>query len=311
MSNPVLLFACHEVPAEPWTEALRRAAPGLEIRLWPEAGQPETVDFGLAWGTPPGFWGRFPRLRAVFSLGAGVEHLLASGAPEGTPIVRMTDPSLARDMSDFVLMRALHYHRGMHLYARQQAAQVWAPIRPPPPSGRTVGVMGLGELGARCARTLAATGFRTRGWSRSLKAIEGVETFAGAGGLPGFLDGCEILVCLLPLTPETRDILDAKLFSGLPHGACLIQVGRGLQLVEADLLAAMDEGRIAAATLDVFRQEPLAAGHPFWTQPGVTVVPHAAAFTYPETAAGVVAENIRRIEAGEAPVGRVDLALGY
>lgn len=311
MPNPVLLFACHDVPAEPWLVALQRAAPELEVRLSPDEGPPETVDFGLAWATPPGFWNRFPRLRAIFSLGAGVEHLLASGAPAHVPLVRMTDPGLARDMSDFVLMRVLHYHRGMHLYLRQQEAQVWTPIRPPRPNGRTVGVMGLGELGAHCACTLAEAGFRTRGWSRSAKAVEGVATFAGRDELPRFLEGCEILVCLLPLTAETRDILDAKLFAALPQGACLIQVGRGLQLVEADLLAALDAGRIAAATLDVFRQEPLPQGHPFWSRADITVVPHAAAFTYPETAAEVVAENVRRLQAGEVPIGLVDRALGY
>lgn len=311
MSNPVLLFACQDVSPSPWRAALMRAAPDLEIRVWPDAGDPETVDFGFAWGTPSGFWEQFPRLRAILSLGAGVDHLLASGAPDHVPIVRMTDPGLARDMSDFVLMRVLHYHRGMHLYERHQRAQAWMPIRPPRPEERAVGVMGLGELGAYCARTLAGAGFRVRGWSRSARTLEGVETFSGAEGLAPFLDGCEVLVCLLPLTSQTQNILNAELFSQLPKGACLIQVGRGPQLVEADLLAAMDEGRIAAATLDVFRQEPLPAGHPFWSREGITVVPHAAAFTYPETAAEVVAANIRRLQAGEPPVGLVDRALGY
>ncbi|WP_334164018.1 2-hydroxyacid dehydrogenase [Phenylobacterium sp.] len=309
--NPVLLFACEGVDTAAWTAALRTAAPGVDLYVWPDAPDPAGVTYGLAWANPHGFWRQFPNLRAIFSLGAGVDALLGDQSLPDVPIVRMVDPSLADGMVEFVVMRTLHHHRLVHLYEQQQADAVWRPQRPPLTGRRIVGVMGLGELGGRCAQALAALGFQVRGWSRGPKAIEGVATFHGDAGLEGFADGCEILVCVLPLTPQTEGVLNASLFERLAPGACLIQVGRGAHLVEADLLAALDSGRIAAATLDVFRTEPLPAGHPFWRHPAVRVIPHAAAFTYPETAARVVAGNIGRLSRGEPVPDRVDLRAGY
>jgi len=309
--HPVLLIACEGVDTAAWFEALTAAAPDVELRVWPDAGDPASVDFGLAWGNPPGFWRGFPNLRAIFSLGAGVDRLLADKDLPDVPVVRMTDPSLTEAMVEFVMMRTLHHHRLVHLYERQQAAAVWAPVRPPLARRRTVGVMGLGVLGGACAQALAGLGFKVRGWSRSPRTLEGVETFHGPDGLARFADGCEILVCVLPLTPETEGVLNAELFGRLAPQACLIQVGRGAQLVDADLLAALDSGQIAAATLDVFHVEPLPGDHPFWTHPGVRVIPHAAAFTYPETAAYVLAANLRRLVAGEPVADIVDVSAGY
>ena len=309
--RPVLLIACEGVDTAAWVRALGEAAPGVELRVWPDAGDPASVAFGLAWGNPPGFWRAFPNLRAIFSLGAGVDRLLADRDLPDAPIVRMNDPSLVEAMVEFVVMRTLHHHRLIHVYERQQVAAVWRPVRPPLARNRLVGVMGLGALGGRCAQALAGLGFQVRGWSRSPRTIAGVEAFHGPAGLPSFADACEILVCLLPLTPQTHGILDAALFGRLAHQACLIQVGRGAHLVEADLLAALDSGQIAAATLDVFHQEPLPTEHPFWAHPAIRVIPHAAAFTYPETAAAVLAANLKRLQAGEPVADVVNVIAGY
>ncbi|MCR5880676.1 glyoxylate/hydroxypyruvate reductase A [Phenylobacterium sp. J367] len=307
----MLLFACEGVDEAAWADALRGAAPDVALRLWPEAGDPLDVTFGVAWNNPPGFWRAFPNLRAIFSLGAGVDGLLADPTLPDVPLVRMVDPSLADGMVEFVVMRALHHHRLMHVYEQQQLTATWRPVRPPLIGRRRVGVMGLGELGGRCARALAGLGFQVRGWSRSPRTLPDVETYHGEAGLAAFAEGCEILVCLLPLTHATQGALNAALFEHLAEGACLIQVGRGAHLVEEDLLAALASGRIAAATLDVFGVEPLPPGHPFWRYPGVRVVPHAAAFTYPETAAGIIAANIRRLLRGEAANDVVDRSAGY
>ncbi len=309
--RPVLLFACEGVPPERWASDIRAAAPEVELRIWPDGGDPAEVDFGFAWANPPGFWRGFPHLRMIFSLGAGVDSLLLDPDLPDAPIVRMLDPNLAEGMSEFVLMRTLHHHRSLHRYERQQREQVWRAIRPPLASERTVGIMGMGELGRACARSLLTAGFRVRGWARTVRPFDGVEMFGGDDGLAEFAAGCEILVCLLPLTPQTEGVLNADLFARLPKGACLISVGRGAHLNEADLLAALESGQIEAATLDVFRQEPLPKGHPFWSHPAIAVIPHAAAFTYPQTAAPVLADNLRRALRGEPVEGLVDRAVGY
>lgn len=311
MRRPVLLYACEGVDHANWRRAFDAQSAQLEVRYWPDAGDLAEVDYGFAWRTPRGFWRPFPNLKALFSLGAGVDHLIPDPDLPHAPLVRMIDPALVEGMTEFVLMRVLHHHRGMHLYEQNQGVAAWRPVRPPFTRRRTVGILGLGELGAASARRLVANGFQVRGWSRGLKEIEGVACFAGADDLPAFLADCEILVCLLPLTEGTADILDRTLFARLPRGACLINVGRGRHLVEADLIAALDAGQLAAATLDVTRVEPLPADHPFWADPRIRIVPHASAFTYAETAADVVAENIRRIETGLAPHGLVDVARGY
>lgn len=307
----VLLYACFGVEPAPWIAALRRLAPDVELRVWPQAGDVADVDFIFTWDAPRGFFEAFPNLQAVFSLGAGVDGLLGDSALPRVPIVRMVDTGLVLGMKEFVLMRALHYHRQMPHYEAKQRAGEWAPLRTPLARDRTVGIMGLGQLGSACAQALAAVGFQVRGWSRTAKSIEGVQTFAGTEALPRFLTHCEILVCLLPLTPNTRDILNRELFDQLPRGAYLINVGRGAHLVENDLMTALDTGQLRGATLDVFRHEPLPSGHPFWRHPAITVVPHAAAFTHPETAAAVLVTNMRRAIA-KAPLSDVvDLSRGY
>ncbi|MGH6992033.1 MAG: 2-hydroxyacid dehydrogenase [Caulobacteraceae bacterium] len=308
----VLHYACFGVPVETWSGALASVLPDVELRFEPDRGAAEEIDYILAWNMPPGFLRAFPRLRAIFSLGAGVEKLLADTTiPPDIPVVRMVDAGLGRAMSEFVLMSVLFHHRRMGEFAAQQRAQRWRPLSVPPAEQRTVGVLGLGELGVASARRLVEQGFRVRGWARRERRIEGIDVFAGDLEFSAFLSGCEILVCLLPLTVETRGILNSTTIARLPHGAALINVARGGHLVEDDLIAALDEGRLSAATLDVFETEPLPAGHRFWSDPRITIIPHSAALTEPPTAARRIAENIALDAKGEAMKWVVDRTAGY
>ena len=214
-------------------------------------------------------------------------------------------------MGEYVLLAVLRHHREFDRFEREQRARNWAYSFPPQAADRPVGIMGLGELGASAAKLLSAQGFPVLGWSRTPKAIEGVTSYAGRGELHAFLHRSQILVCLLPLTAETRGILDAETFDGLPHGACVINVARGDHLVEADLLAALDSGHLAGATLDVFRTEPLPVDDPLWRHPKVLITPHVASYSLPATAADGVVDNVRRALAGQPLRHQVDRARGY
>lgn len=309
---PVLLYACSGVDSEAWLSALRRELPEVEIRESLAAGPAADVDFAFVWKQPAVLLRQLPNVRAVFSLGAGVDSILADPElPPGVPLVRMVDPGLAVGMNEFVLMRVLHYHRGMPEHERNQRLHRWEVRVPPLPGERRIGILGLGELGGLCARTLAGLGFDVAGWSRTARPLAGITTFAGDAGLTQLLARTEILVCLLPLTPQTEGILNRDTLAVLPRGAFVINVARGQHVVDADLIAALDSEHIAGATLDVFRQEPLPPEHPFWAHPRITVVPHIAAITQVNTAARTLANNIRAMLAGKAPEHVVDRARGY
>jgi glyoxylate/hydroxypyruvate reductase A len=306
-----LLFLSPDDPAEPWREELRARLPELEVRIWPEIGDPGEIEFALVWRAPPGELARYPNLKAILSLGAGIEWLVADPTLPDVPIARMVDPSLSRTMSEYVLLAALRHHREFDRFEREQRARRWAYSFPPQAADRPVGIMGLGELGSRVAGLLVAQGFPVLGWSRTAKAIAGVTSYAGRSELHAFLHRSAILVCLLPLTAETRGILDAETFASLPHGAFVINVARGDHLVEGDLLAALDSGHLAGATLDVFRTEPLPPDDPLWRHPKVLVTPHVASYSLPATAADGVVDNIRRARAGQPLRHQVDRARGY
>ena len=312
MPAPVLLFACFGVDPHRWREELQRASPELEVRLWPDAGDPREIDYVLVWDHPAGFLKQFPNLRAIFSMGAGVDRLLNDPElPVHVPLVRMADPGLAVLMKEYVLMRVLHYHRDVPTYERQQRATLWRQLPSRETRERRIGVMGVGQIGGTCARALAELGFEVRGWGRSAREIPGVQVLAGAGRLREFLSGIEILVCLLPLTAETRGILNATHFALLARGAWLINLARGAHLVEADLLRALDSGQLAGATLDVFATEPLPSEHPFWRDPRITITPHASALTRPETAVLRLVANIARERAGQPLLDLINRAAGY
>lgn len=307
-----LVFYSDSDRFEPWRDALTEAVPDLEVRNWDEAGDPAEIDFALVWLPPQGALQRFPNLKAILNLGAGVDALLRDPSlPKGVPIVRMVDNDLAKCMAEYVLLHVLRYHREQPALDAQQRAKQWRIVASPAAGHRRVGVMGLGAMGGEAARHLLAVGFDVASWTRSAKPMPGVEGFHGAEGLAPFLARTEILVCLLPLTAETRGILDRDLFRGLPRGAYLINAGRGGHQVEADILQALDDGQLAGATLDVFANEPLPAASPFWMHPKVTVTPHNASVTNPRSAVRHVVESIRRVRAGEPLRNVVDPAVGY
>lgn len=311
-ARPVLLFACQGVDTAAWLAALRRELPEAEVRVWPDGGDLAEVTLAVVWRCPAGVLGRLPKLQGIFSLGAGVEAILADPQlPPNVPLVRLVDPGLAIGMNEFVTMRVLHYHRDMERYAAEQRRHSWAPRMPPLPQDRRVGILGVGALGGLCARTLAGFGFDVASWSRGPRAIEGVRNYCGRGELSAFLRRTEILVCLLPLTADTDSIINRHTLAELPRGAFLINVARGRHVVDADLIEALDSGQLAAATLDVFREEPLPPPHPFWSHPKITVVPHISAETQVATASRTVAANVRLLLGGRPVPGTVDRARGY
>jgi glyoxylate/hydroxypyruvate reductase A len=309
---PTLLFFSPTDSPKQWQASLQRLMPELEVRVWPAVGRHQDIEYALVWRPPPDVLGHLPNLKVIFSLGAGVDHLLASAAlPGGLPFVRMIDPALTEGMSEYVLYHVLHYHRHMSEYASQQRERVWRELPQVRAADRRVGIMGLGVIGGDVASKLTTLGFAVRAWCRSDRSITHVKIYHGYDQLISFLRDTQILVCLLPLTPDTEGILNRERFSALPSGACMINVGRGRHLVEEDLLDALDNNHLAGATLDVFRTEPLPTADPFWKHPKVTVTPHIASLTNPTTAAAHVIENIRRSQRGEPLVGVVDRKRGY
>ena len=286
-------------------------APGQKVVLRGEKPDPDTVRHILTWQVP-GDLADFPNLATVFSVGAGVDQFLDAELPEGVGLVRLISPGLTAMMQEYVTLSVLALHRDLPAYIDQRARGIWGRADIPPPARfRRVGVMGLGELGRAALEALRPFGFQLSGWARSPHAIDGVETFHGPAGLDAFLSPLDFLVCLLPLTAETAGILDADLFARLPKGAHLIQAGRGRHLVQEDLLAALDSGRIAAAVLDVTDPEPLPAGHPFWCDPRIILTPHIACITQVEAVAGPLADNLLRFRRGEAMHGIVAVERGY
>jgi len=286
--------------------------PELEFRVWPDAGDLAEIDYALVWKPEPGLLASLPNLKAILSLGAGVDHIFADPElPQGVPISRVVNENMALRMREWVLLHVLSHHRRQREYNQLQRARVWRDLEQPHAGERSVGVMGLGELGGDSARHLAAIGFDVIGWSRSPRDVPGVRTFHGRDGLKAFLAETDILVSVLPLTPETTNMINADFLSRLPRGASFINAGRGQQVVEADLLAALDSGQISEATLDVCQTEPLPVTDPLWTHPRVTVTPHIAAFTDPRALVRQVVEDIRRVERGAEVTNPVDPARGY
>jgi glyoxylate/hydroxypyruvate reductase A len=295
-----------------WESAFRTAAPEVGLVHDQPPRDLAGIRYCMTWKPLPGIYDRMPDLKALFVLGAGVERFLADATiPPRVQIVKMAEPGLTQAMEHYVLWQVLNHHRRFwELEAAQREAR-WIDQIYPAPWERKVGVMGVGTLGEAVARMLKRFGFDTRGWSRSAKAIDSVTVFAGADRIDAFLDGLEILVCLLPLTPETRGILNADIFQRLEPGAGLINVGRGAQLNEADLLTALESGQLTAASLDVFAAEPLPETHPFWRHPRIFMTPHLAADVDPQTSALAIKHQIDRCEAGQALEHVADRARGY
>ena len=312
-----LLVAVSGWDVEPWVRRFQKLLPDRKIVTLGEPFDRRDVEYVAAWKHPPGSLAGLPNLAAIFSLGAGVDHLIGDPRLPDVPVVRVVDADLTERMSEYVVLHCLMHLRQQRRYDAQQREKIWLE-ESHPPSARDVrvGVMGLGVLGSDAARKLKVMGFDVAGWSRSLKAIESIATFSGQDGLDTFLARTDILVCLLPLTEEMRGILDKSLFAKLARGGrlggpILINAGRGGLQIEADILASLDDGTLKAATLDVFETEPLPPDSPLWTHPAVTVTPHNAAASEANAISTYIADQIRRFEAGRPLDNVVKRGLGY
>jgi glyoxylate/hydroxypyruvate reductase A len=293
-----------------WRAALAAALPEAMIGVWPDG--PREPDYALVWKPPAELFTRVRPAKAIFNLGAGVEALLATPLlPSDVPVIRLEDAGMAEQMAEYVTLAVLRAYREADAYAAQQRAGRWEPRPRIAKSAFGVGILGFGLLGQAVASALAPFGFPLRGWSRGRKLLPGVESFAGHAELPPFLAASRVLVCLLPSTPDTRGLLDRAALDALPRGAHLVNIARGDIVVDDDLLAALDRGHVAGATLDVFRDEPLPSGHPFWHHSRITLTPHVSAVTLVEDSVAQVAGKIRRLERGEPVTGIVDRARGY
>ncbi len=295
-----------------WRAEMAKHVPDLEMRFHPEIGNPDDIEFALCFNMPEGELAKFKNLKAIFSLGAGVDHFFKDPSfPRHVPLARVVDDELSARMTEYVTQHVLNHHRDQLTYDQQQRDKVWEVHHPPAASNRHVGILGLGALGTHAAKTLRLLGFKVSGWSRSKKVIDGITSYAGEDELEKFLKDVEILVCLLPLTEQTTGILNHQLFTQLPEGASLINPGRGPHLVEKDLIAALDKGQLSAATLDVFTTEPLPEENPLWKHPRVRITPHVASIAAPDRVASLVAKNIKRARAGETLLNQVDVDKGY
>ena len=336
-----ITFCCTDTASEPWLQGLRVALPGTEVTLWVPGAPP--ADYAVVWAPPQQFFDEQAQLQAVFNIGAGVDALLKLRLPPQALIVRLDDAGMSVQMAEYVCHAVIRHFREFDAYEADTHQGIWSFRKPRARADFPVGIMGLGVLGERVARSLAQFEFPVNGWSRSTKVpgawaaesfaqvkeepakragdteqsalsprlLNGVKCFSAADGFKNFLAASRVLVCLLPLTPDTRDIMNRDSLSHLQRGGYVINVARGAHLVEDDLLALLDSGHLAGATLDVFRTEPLPAGHPLWTHPKITVTPHTSARTLRSESIAQIAGKMMSLQRGESVAGVVDRGRGY
>ena len=336
-----ITFCCTDTASEPWLQGLRAAFPEADVSLW-EPGAPQ-ADYAVVWAPPQQFFDEQAQLKAVFNIGAGVDALLKLKLPPQALIVRLDDAGMSVQMAEYVCHAVIRHFREFDAYEADTRQGKWSFRKPRARADFPVGIMGLGVLGARVARSLAQFEFPVNGWSRSPKLpgdwaterfaqakeepaqragdteqnalspslLNGVKCFSGADGFQDFLAASRVLVCLLPLTPDTRDIMNRDSLSRLQAGGYIINVARGAHLVDDDLLALLDSGHLAGATLDVFRSEPLPTGHPFWTHPKITVTPHTSARTLRSESIAQIVGKMAALQRGEPVAGVVEPGRGY
>jgi glyoxylate/hydroxypyruvate reductase A len=303
-----ILFASTKEKPEFWFPLLQKALPGDRLFAWPDANGGD-IDVAIVATHPQGTFANLPKLRLIQSLWMGVENIVADpDLPRGVPVARLIDPGMVAAMGETVIADVLDWHRHLYCYRQFQQQRVWKRRKQYLASDRTVGILGLGELGGSIAGKLRALGFHVAGWSRRPKSLDGVYC---STDLDDILGRSDAVVCLLPLTPHTRGILDKRAMQKIRAGGCVINVARGGHVVVPDLLAALDSGHLAHAYLDVFEPEPLPADSPLWTHPGVTLTPHVAALSEPRTSVGKIAKNLDRVRRGERPLNTVDFEAGY
>jgi len=305
------VYKADPVRGAEWARLFATQAPDIPFHIWPDNGEADRVRYLAAWVPPQDMERQFPNLELFFSTGAGIDQFDLAALPPELPVVRMAEPGVVAGMVEYATMAVLALHRDLPTYIRQQREGRWAAHRVYSASKRRVSVLGLGVLGCAVLDRLRTFGFQLAGWSRARRQIDAVACYAGREELPAMLAGTDILVCLLPLTQETRGILDAELFQHLPRGASLVHVGRGAHLDHQALLDALESGALSSAVVDVTDPEPLPATHPFWAHPQILLTPHIASMTQPETAVAQVLDNIRRHQAGAPLMGLVDRSRGY
>ncbi|WP_286998784.1 MULTISPECIES: 2-hydroxyacid dehydrogenase [Comamonas] len=302
-------FCCTGTKPEPWLDGLRAALPGADISVW-APGAPQ-ADYAVVWAPPQQFMDEQPALKALFNIGAGVDALLKLKLPLQAQVVRLDDAGMSVQMAEYVTQAVIRHFRELDAYEADMHQGQWKFRKPQLRADFPVGVMGLGVLGERVAKALGVFEFPVRGWSRSAKHIDGVQTFSGQAGFGEFLRGTRVLVNLLPLTPETENIINRATLQQLLPGAYVINVARGAHLVDEDLIALIAEGHVAGAMLDVFRQEPLPAGHPFWAIPQITMTPHTSARTLREESIAQIVGKVAAMSRGELVQGMVNPQRGY
>jgi len=306
--NVILATSDHRDWYSSLSKAMGTYCPTMELHEWPSDSS--DADIAVVWKPPAEFWSDYPNLRCVFALGAGVEDL-HDVVPGDVQIVRLIDPELTTNMTEYVVSQVLYQKLNMSEYAEQQSRCEWKQHRSQSSASWSVGILGLGQLGGHTAATLAAMGFTVYGWSRRPKEIGGVHCATGRDGLLDLLGNSDIVVCMLPLTDDTRDLMGIETFMWMRPLSYFINVGRGEHIVDMDLLEAIDNYSLSGATLDVFRTEPLPEDHPFWSHPKIKITPHSASITNRTSASAIVAQNIHRYYAGHAVKGIVDRVQGY
>lgn len=307
----VLIKTTSEQTAAEWKRLLLRDLGAWDVHIWPDIPAPADIRYALVWRPMPGFFASYPRLKAIVSLAAGIDHLRNDPSlPPDIPIIRSTGRPLARQLTEYVLYYALRFHRGFDVYQHQQRERVWKAHAYALAPERRVGVMGLGAIGSEIASTFHGMGFDVAGWSRSAKALP-FPTYAGVAQLHGFLHRSDIVICVLPLTRETTGLLDSAAFAAMPAGGLFINIGRGPLVDEDALLHALNREHLAAAVLDVFEIEPLPCNSPLWTHPRITLTPHIAGDVQPSWGAPAAAQAIRRMEAGEPIANVTNSDVGY
>lgn len=293
-----------------WREILERELPGERIQLWPDIKDPDSVEFAVFWIHDPDDLRRYPNLKAILSVSAGVEQFLGSNYPD-VPIVRMSDTAMAEEMAAYAIHWVVHFQRRLDRYLEMQAVGKWRPIRTPHAREYRVGLLGFGVIGRRVGESLARLGYPVMAWTRTGGREQRIAHFRGDDGLEQMLARSEAVINTLPLTPDTAGLMDRRRFSRFRTETLYVSIGRGGTTIEADLLEALDNGRVGAAVLDVTVQEPLPAGSPLWTHPRVRITPHASGFTRARTAAPLVAANILRMRKGEQPFPLYDPGRSY
>ena len=296
-----------------WSNGLKETMPEMDVRVYPDEGDVNEVEYAVVWKHPRGILNKYPNLKAILSLGAGVDHIISDPElPEGLPIVRLVDKKLTHEMCLHSLHWVLHFHSDQYLYRIQQQSREWIQQSSVQSEDRTIGIMGLGNIGKAIGDSLINLDFKVVGWgARPKESLGGIEYYCGHQQLADFLSQTDILINVLPLTEDTKNILTKIELAFLPKGSFIINIGRGGIINESDLLTSLDSGHITAVALDVFAQEPLPENNSLWDHPSVYVTPHIAGQSNPGSAAQTIADNIRLIEKGETPYPIYSHSSGY